>query len=294
MSEPPVLPDPAAPEADVGETARQPVASGEPSTAAGVGASLRAAREARNMSIADAAQSLKLGPRQVEALEAENWQALPGNTMIRGFVRNYARLLGMDSDQLMHRLDSVQLQQTAQLQVSAGTSASLPYSGNRRVERRDHLAIIAGLLLLALALLAYFFLPLDLWQEKVSALLDRNTTQSPVQAPAAAAPAALPAASGESVTVLATPNTTVLGDAAAGARAIRLSFVRPAWVEIRDGRGQTVFSELGQAGSQRVVEGQPPFSLVVGNAANVSVEYQGKVLDLAQYSKGDVARLTLE
>ena len=246
------------------------------------------------MSIADAAQALKLGPRQVEALEAENWPALPGNTMIRGFVRNYARLLGMDSDPLMHGLDAVQLQQTAQLQVSAGTSASLPYSGNRRVERRDHLAIIAGLLLVALALLAYFYLPLDLWQEKVSALLARNTAQSPTQAPVAAPPAALPAATGESVTVLATPNSTVLGETPAGVRSIRLSFARPAWVEIRDGRGQTVFSELGQGGSQRVVDGLPPFSLVVGNAANVTVEYQGKVLDLAQHSKGDVARLTLE
>lgn len=294
MSEPPVLPDPAAPEADVGETARQPAASGELPIAAGVGASLRAAREARNMSIADAAQSLKLGPRQVEALEAENWPALPGNTMIRGFVRNYARLLGMDSDQLMHRLDAAQLQQTAQLQVSAGTSASLPYSGARRVERRDHLAIIAGLLLLALALLAYFYLPLDLWQEKLTALLARNTAQAPVQAPATATPAAAPAASGEAVTLLPTPNTTVLADAAAGVRGIRLSFAKPAWVEIRDGRGQTLFSEQGQAGSQRVVDGQPPFSLVVGNAANVTVEYQGRVLDLTQHSKGDVARLTLE
>ena len=294
MSEPPVPPDPAAPAEDVGETARQPVASGELSGAAGVGASLRAAREARNLSIADAAQALKLGPRQVEALEAENWPALPGNTMIRGFVRNYARLLGIDSDQLMHGLDAAQLQQTAQLQVSAGTSASLPYSGSRRVERRDHLAIIAGLLLLALALLAYFYLPAELWQERLTALLGRNTVQAPAQAPAAAISAAAPAASGESVTVLATPNTTVLADSAAGVRGIRLSFARPAWVEIRDGRGQTVFSEMGQAGSQRVVEGQPPFSLVVGNAANVTVEYQGKVLDLTQHSKGDVARLTLE
>jgi cytoskeleton protein RodZ len=42
------------------------------------------------------AQSLKLGPRQVAALENEDWQSLPGNTMIRGFVRNYARLLNID------------------------------------------------------------------------------------------------------------------------------------------------------------------------------------------------------
>jgi cytoskeleton protein RodZ len=93
-----------------------------------VGQQLRAAREARNMSLAEAAQSLKLAPRQVEALEAEDWAALPGNTMIRGFVRNYARLLNIDSDLLMRGLDAAQLQQTLQLEASAGTTASLPHS----------------------------------------------------------------------------------------------------------------------------------------------------------------------
>jgi cytoskeleton protein RodZ len=80
------------------------------------------------MSLADAAQSLKLGPRQVEALEAEDWKSLPGNTMIRGFVRNYARLLNLDADALMRALDAAQLQQKAQLEASAGTTASLPHS----------------------------------------------------------------------------------------------------------------------------------------------------------------------
>lgn len=261
-----------------------------------VGQRLRAAREARQMSLADVAQALKLGSRQVEALEAEDWASLPGNTMIRGFVRNYARLLNIDSDVLMRGLDAVQLQQTAKLEVSAGTSASLPQAIGRRVERRDYLAVFAGLLLLGLSVLVYFYLPQDFWQEKMTTLLGRNSAptaaESPVAVPAAGpAPAAV---SGESVTLLATPNKTVLSDTPASGGGLKLSFTQPAWVEIRDGGGQIIFSGLGQAGSQREVNGQAPFAVVVGNASYVTVEYRGRMIDLSPHSKGDVARFTLE
>jgi cytoskeleton protein RodZ len=62
-----------------------------------VGEQLRAARKARLLEVADVAQALKLGPRQVEALENGDWEGLPGATFVRGFVRNYARLVQIDS-----------------------------------------------------------------------------------------------------------------------------------------------------------------------------------------------------
>ncbi|MEF8707781.1 MAG: DUF4115 domain-containing protein [Candidatus Accumulibacter propinquus] len=54
------------------------------------------------------------------------------------------------------------------------------------------------------------------------------------------------------------------------------------------------FAGLSPAGSQREVDGQPPFSLVVGNATQVTVEYRGRAIELAPHSKDDVARLTVE
>lgn len=72
-----------------------------------VGEQLKKAREAARMSVGDIAMALKLGPRQVEALEQGDWQRLPGQTFIRGFVRNYARLVQIDATPLMAQLDSV-------------------------------------------------------------------------------------------------------------------------------------------------------------------------------------------
>ena len=67
----------------------------------GAGAQLRATREAFGLSLEEVAQQLKLAPRQVIALEDEDFAQLPGRTFVRGFVRNYARLLNLDGDQLL-------------------------------------------------------------------------------------------------------------------------------------------------------------------------------------------------
>ena len=59
------------------------------------------AREAAGLSLDQVAQQLKLAPRQVKALEDENFGELPGRTFSRGFVRNYARLLNLDPEDLL-------------------------------------------------------------------------------------------------------------------------------------------------------------------------------------------------
>ena len=139
-----------------------------------VGRQLKDARLAKSLSANDVAKALKLSLRQVEAIEADDWKSLPCNTIIRGFVRNYARLLGLDAHQLMTELDRVTLPPTAELQVSAGTPVSMPSEG--RVDRRDFVRVVFGLVVLLLAVAAYFFVPQDLWQSAVSTL--KSATQA--------------------------------------------------------------------------------------------------------------------
>ena len=68
------------------------------------GAQLRAAREAHGLSIDTVGQHLKLAPRQVRALENGDYGELPGRTFIRGFARNYARLMQLDPDAIVAAL----------------------------------------------------------------------------------------------------------------------------------------------------------------------------------------------
>jgi cytoskeleton protein RodZ len=66
-----------------------------------VGAELQRAREARGLALSEVAQQLKFAPRQLEALEQDRFDLLPGGTFARGMVRNYARLLRIDPEPLL-------------------------------------------------------------------------------------------------------------------------------------------------------------------------------------------------
>ena len=69
-----------------------------------VGAELQRTREARGLALSEVAQQLKFAPRQLEALEQDRFDLLPGGTFARGMVRSYARLLKIDPEPLVRRV----------------------------------------------------------------------------------------------------------------------------------------------------------------------------------------------
>src|SRR5437016_14586637 len=69
-----------------------------------IGAGLKAAREARALSISEVAQQLKFAPRQIEALEQERFDLLPGGTFVRGMLRSYARLVVSEPAHLLEAM----------------------------------------------------------------------------------------------------------------------------------------------------------------------------------------------
>ena len=90
------------------------------------------------------------------------------------------------------------------------------------------------------------------------------------------------------------PNASANTSASASASVLKFSFAQPSWVEVRDRNGQIIFSKKNDGGTEREVEGQPPFAVIIGNAGHVTLQYKGKTVDLSKRSKEDVARLTLE
>ena len=74
---------------------------------------------------------------------------------------------------------------------------------------------------------------------------------------------------------------------------LRFVFSEESWVSVIDTEGNQVFNKTKPAGSQDAVEAKPPVKLVLGNAAGSQVFFQGKAIDLAPYTRLNVARLTL-
>ncbi len=72
----------------------------------GVGDMLRRAREARRLSLADAERLTKIRGAHLAALEEERYEQLPPRPYLKGFVRTYARLLGLDAGELIAEIES--------------------------------------------------------------------------------------------------------------------------------------------------------------------------------------------
>ena len=65
------------------------------------GGALRLAREHQGLSVHEIASRLRLSPKQIEAIEANNFAVLPEPTIVRGFIRNYAKQLKINAQPLL-------------------------------------------------------------------------------------------------------------------------------------------------------------------------------------------------
>lgn len=65
------------------------------------------ARRARGVSVADAERAIKVRAKYLQALENDEFAALPGDAYARGFLRNYADWLGLDAKELLRQYDVV-------------------------------------------------------------------------------------------------------------------------------------------------------------------------------------------
>lgn len=84
------------------------------------------------------------------------------------------------------------------------------------------------------------------------------------------------------------------GGAGASPGAVTLAFSGPCWVDIRDADGEVLlFGEMSR-GDRETLGGQPPYSLVLGNAAAVEVSVGGSRFDVAAIARGNVARFELD
>jgi cytoskeleton protein RodZ len=267
----------------------------------GVGAELKQARQAKRLAIAEVAQQLKLLPRQIESLEHERFDRLPGPAIARGMVRNYARLLNLDPEPLVKRM-------APHVDHLPGSAPIAERSGQQvrpsSVKRRSRLlfVVFTAVLLVVVGAIVYewqrekaapeFVLPVEPQRpEPAPPVADPAETAIPVEEP--------PATEKPQVTLEAEAPAKPAPAAAAKpapppvSRRLVLRTNEEAWLEVRDGTGRSLVSWLSPAGSERAVRGQPPFQLVIGNAAHVELTYDGKPVDLKPYLRGEVARFTL-
>ena len=194
-----------------------------------IGDRLKAAREARGLSLDDIATKTRIPIRHLDAIERGDWDTLPAITYSIGFVRNYANVVGLNGTELGRELRE---------ELGAGQSPTVgtPYepADPARVPPRS-LALVAGLLAL---LLAVGWL---IWRSSSSGepdMLERATTEE--AAPVAVATPVAPPAGGQQP---AAPAQVATGP-------VVLTATSEVWVRIYDGAatGPALLQRQMQAG----------------------------------------------
>ena len=298
------------------------------------GAVLARARIAHNLSVIEVARHLKLTPQQVEALEEGDFRRLPGRVFVRGFIKNYAKLVRLDPTPLLRQIEQEIPKPAPVAELRMPREVPLP------VQKKSQWPVFAGVAFMIVAALAVYEFgfndergdgtgnggaksevteaaPPGTSGSTPAASGDTAATSAiaptapvaalPVTAPTPAAPPAAapaaptpPGAAAPAVSVLAPP---VVADAQsmmkspparAGDRQLLFRFEDDSWVEIRDRDNRIIHSKLNRAGSEERVTGAPPFKLVVGNARKVHLLYDAKPVDLVPHTGVTVARLTIE
>jgi cytoskeleton protein RodZ len=291
---------------------------------AALGARLSEARQAQSLATADVARRLKLSVAQVEALEAGRFDDLPGPVFVRGFIRNYAKLVKLDPDELLQAAADSLPQVMPRPEMPPSPNIPFPRAGTPRWPR-----FAAVIVVIVGALAVYEFV----YNETPTTVATGATEDAPVAAPpakekrparaktpppaevAAEPPTDQPAARTEAKAPIAQPSPAEPAAAATAPatpvppvivvsrqdrpvdpdeREVRFVFEEDSWVEVRDRNDTVIFYQLNASGTVRRVSGLPPLTIVVGNANGVKVTYAGKPVDLARHTKIDVARLTLE
>ncbi len=294
---------------------------------------LASKRQELNWSVEDVAQSLHLAPRQIHAIEADNYSALPGIAITRGFIRSYAKLLKLDPAPLLEMLANETDSKAEHAAVRKALPAK-PFYANRSLDLTNTSRSWARSLIWAVFVIvpvvlfiawkagwlphswvagAGRLLPAQTVTDKTSKVQSDSagsehkagaltageaaagiTPQSPEENSINTVVAAQTSGSIEAQGTL--PTDIVTGQAAdilESKDMLMLKLREDSWIEIRNSRNKVLLSRLAKAGESEAIPVSEPLKLVIGNAAGVDAQLRGMPVELNASTRNNVARLTV-
>jgi len=194
-----------------------------------VGDELRAAREARGLSLVDIAERTRIPQRHLSAIETSDYANLPAATYSAGFVRTYARLLGLDAADLSQRF-----------------RAELTQNGSREPRRQEMYepadpARVPSRGLVWVTLLVAILLGLGYLYWRGSQL------ENPAEVATAPAPKTDAPASSAPQPVAAQPAPVAPAPAAAPTDTALITAIEPVWLRISDADGSKLYQGVLKA-----------------------------------------------
>jgi cytoskeleton protein RodZ len=247
------------------------------------GSWLRQQREIRNITLREISDNTKIGLRYLEALEEDRFEVLPAPIFAKGFLREYAKYVGLDPDEVVNFYLTAEQRHRAE-RGGDDVSGVLPIPNPGRVPPARGLPL-GWLLIAAAALLALLLVAALVWALRRGRGAERldpaaeTTAEATPMAPVPMAPAPGPPPPAPPQQAPAGPH---------GPLVVTLSFTAECWVEAVVDRDRHI-SELRVQGESMRIEGRESVVLTLGNAGAVRGEVNGRPLRLGA-TPGQVVR----
>ncbi|RKZ77946.1 MAG: hypothetical protein DRR16_28680 [Candidatus Parabeggiatoa sp. nov. 3] len=283
------------------------------------GVRLRHVREKNKWSVKHIADRLFLDVHVIEALEADNYDGLPPTIFVRGYLRNYAKLLELSPESIMESFERLQEQPKA--------SSITPQKQNKQTSSHDvGPSIITGIVIVTLLILVTwaglrFYPPnpaltpapelqtpvvtapqeetpsLKTWSdqqiESNTSLISRLDTDTSSNRPSEPPVSVLtPAIVSQPTDNKVSSNQPAVPDmpqeevaATPDPRKMILHFKARTWIRITDNTGKKLYEGISNSGKVLPLEGTPPFYLKIGNLDGVDIEYQDETKDIKTFPK---------
>ncbi|SIQ15322.1 RodZ domain-containing protein [Aeromonas hydrophila] len=308
-------------------TTEQPHDFQDDSQAVGPGQLLRNAREQLGWTREQVASRIHLRLTLIAAIESDTYDKHTSHTFIRGYLRTYAKLVGIPEETILAAYDKLGLTPPDNIDMQSFSRRSRQQANDSRLK------VVTWLVILVLIALSVAWW----WQstarrsagDEALAATEMGATSNtpsatvppavdvadPVVAPATSAAAATsvdPVASAAATTMPVDTSSAVATTAVATSAAtatqpaadtaasepakvpqLKMSFTADCWLDVKDAKGKTLFSGLKKANDELVLEGPEPLKFIIGAPMAVNIEYQGKSIDMSRYNNGRTARLSL-
>ena len=289
-----------------------------------IGQALKAARLAQVMSVQDIARQLRLSEKQIEAIEDDDHSKFPNQIFLRGFIRNYAKLVREDTKKFSQLLgETFPRTSTQAITFSVDGTPFIPV----------HKKSKGNLIILFIVVLVSFLLVYEVYRsggddQKTNENIENGTVAETIiqlETEIEQVPednqnqfSSVIKSNGSDFNVLIEEVEvdqqgvdsldkeqkveTALEvedkpvESGGGGGTLRFMFTGESWVEVKDAEGKKIFSQTSPGNTEETVNGSPPFFLTIGNAASVRLLYNDEPVDLIPYTNtnGGVARLSLD
>jgi cytoskeleton protein RodZ len=272
------------------------------------GDALRKRRLERGLSLPHVADRLRIRENVLLAIEENQTQNITP-VYLRGYIRAYAKYLDVDlQDETVVR--DLENTEDPQLQ-SVFTARPPPRSSDRWLKATSY--VVASILIAALAWqftheavrfsqgesdgrVSEQTVPVstpDQSNSQTAGFEERNSHINASIASIDILSKSRQSAGEEAWAAIASPSQPAT-QPLEGMQQLEIASSADTWIEILDASNRYLEMDLVRGGTKREYFGLPPFRILIGRASSVELSLNGEPVDLAPYTRGNVARLSLE